>query len=255
MLELAILGLLAEQDLHGYELKKRLNDTLGLLLSVSYGSLYPALARLEAEGAVTVAALEAGHEPEAPLAAHGALTGSLGGERAAFQRRVGARRAPSGFARASRPRRQRKVYSITAAGRQLFDELLSGRTGEREASEDDKGFALRLAFARHLAPEARLRLLERRRAVLSERLAPSTRPAPDPYRAALAERRSEALGADLRWLDRLIEAEAGRHSSVPADAPALQSLTGHAPRATPDEPLDTTKPDPSPTPERKATVQ
>ena len=29
MLELAILGLLKEQELHGYELKKRLSDTLG----------------------------------------------------------------------------------------------------------------------------------------------------------------------------------------------------------------------------------
>ena len=48
MLELAILGLLKEQELHGYELKRRLTHTLGLLSSVSFGSLYPALSRLEA---------------------------------------------------------------------------------------------------------------------------------------------------------------------------------------------------------------
>jgi DNA-binding PadR family transcriptional regulator len=51
VLELAILGLLKEQPLHGYELKKRLGDTLGFLWGVSYGSLYPALRRLERAGA------------------------------------------------------------------------------------------------------------------------------------------------------------------------------------------------------------
>src|SRR6478735_3527036 len=48
LLELAILGLLKEQELHGYELKKRLAETLGQFSGVSFGSLYPALARLEA---------------------------------------------------------------------------------------------------------------------------------------------------------------------------------------------------------------
>ena len=52
MLELAILGLLKEFPLHGYELKKRLNDTLGHVWGVSYGSLYPALKRLHRQGAV-----------------------------------------------------------------------------------------------------------------------------------------------------------------------------------------------------------
>src|SRR4051794_24405033 len=47
LLELAILGLLKEQELHGYELKKQLAEALGQS-GVSYGSLYPALARLEA---------------------------------------------------------------------------------------------------------------------------------------------------------------------------------------------------------------
>lgn len=52
MLELAILGLLKERAMHGYQLKKRLADTLGSLWRVSYGSLYPALKRLQLEGAV-----------------------------------------------------------------------------------------------------------------------------------------------------------------------------------------------------------
>ncbi|OWY59486.1 PadR family transcriptional regulator, partial [cyanobacterium TDX16] len=45
MIELAILGLLTDQDLHGYELKKRLSELLGVRSGVSFGSLYPALAR------------------------------------------------------------------------------------------------------------------------------------------------------------------------------------------------------------------
>src|SRR3954452_8003781 len=43
LLELAILGLLKEQELHGYELKKRLAEALGQASGVSFGSLYPAL--------------------------------------------------------------------------------------------------------------------------------------------------------------------------------------------------------------------
>jgi DNA-binding PadR family transcriptional regulator len=52
MLELAILGLLKEGSMHGYQLKKRLADTLGSFWQVSYGSLYPTLKRLQREGAV-----------------------------------------------------------------------------------------------------------------------------------------------------------------------------------------------------------
>jgi len=54
MLELAILGLLKERAMHGYQLKKRLADTLGSFWQVSYGSLYPALKRLQADAAVEV---------------------------------------------------------------------------------------------------------------------------------------------------------------------------------------------------------
>src|SRR5436305_9289878 len=43
VLELAVLGLLQEAPLHGYELRKRLNTLLGSLRALSYGSLYPAL--------------------------------------------------------------------------------------------------------------------------------------------------------------------------------------------------------------------
>ena len=54
MLDLAVLGLLAEQPCHGYDLRKRLSETLGPLWGISFGSLYPALRRLERTGAVEV---------------------------------------------------------------------------------------------------------------------------------------------------------------------------------------------------------
>ncbi len=52
LLELAILGALKEKPMHGYELKKRLSYLLGHLWKISFGSLYPALKRLEAQDAV-----------------------------------------------------------------------------------------------------------------------------------------------------------------------------------------------------------
>ena len=113
MLELAILGVLKEQELHGYELKKRLTDALGSFSSVSFGSLYPALARLEAAGAVR-AVTPVPQELTAPAVP---MTGSIAGEAAAFR----ARRAA---ARPTRPSRTRKVYAITERGEALFEELL-----------------------------------------------------------------------------------------------------------------------------------
>ena len=42
-LELAVLGLLHESPMHGYELRKQVNGVLGWSRLLSYGSLYPAL--------------------------------------------------------------------------------------------------------------------------------------------------------------------------------------------------------------------
>src|SRR5438045_322429 len=54
MIDLAILGLLKEQDLHGYELRKRLGDLPGARSgAVSFGALDPAGARLQPAGRVT----------------------------------------------------------------------------------------------------------------------------------------------------------------------------------------------------------
>jgi DNA-binding PadR family transcriptional regulator len=193
VLELAILGLLKEQELHGYELKKRLTAALGPFSSVSFGSLYPALARLEAAGAVkAVEALEA--PPPIPM------TGSMTGEAAAFR----ARREPK------RGGRAKKVYGITERGEKLFEELLEA---DSSSGDDDRSFNLRLAFCRYLPPEARLGLLERRRAHLVERLARARasiragRERMDAYTQSLMEHGTEATERDISWLDSLIATE------------------------------------------------
>ena len=192
MLELAILGLLKEQELHGYELKKRLSAAFGFFSSVSFGSLYPALARLEAAGAVK--AVEALEAPTIPM------TGSMTGEAAAFR----ARREPK------RGGRARKVYGITERGEKLFEELLEA---DSSSGDDDRSFNLRLAFCRYLPPEARLGLLERRRAHLVERLARARtsiragRERMDAYTRSLMEHGTEATERDISWLDSLIATE------------------------------------------------
>jgi DNA-binding PadR family transcriptional regulator len=50
MLELSILGFLAEHPLHGYELKERIKALSGHVRPVSDGALYPAITRLVTAG-------------------------------------------------------------------------------------------------------------------------------------------------------------------------------------------------------------
>ena len=210
---MAVLGLLKEQDMHGYELKKRLSDVFGLSSAVSFGSLYPALARLEAAGAARVVT-----SPSGQL-------------------------APSGEAAALGPResRRRKVYGITPLGAAAFEELLTDSQG---GGEDERSFNLRLAFARYLPPEGRLGLLEQRRAVLGERLAHVAARArarrDDRYMRILCERQQDSLSRDVSWLDHLIQEEragkpiaappAGRPATAPGSGgQASQPLAGTAP--------------------------
>ena len=200
MLELAIMGLMHDKEIHVYELKKRLGETLGPFSGASFGSLYPALRRLEAAGAVKAVEAKPGPPPR-PMP----MTGSLGGELAAFR----ARRAGAGAAGG----RGKKVYGVTERGQQLFEELLAGDAPG--SADDDRTFTLKLAFARFLPADARLRLLERRRAHLVERLAASRsprRPGLDRYRRSLLEHSNETTERDISWLDRLIEAEKGSPS-------------------------------------------
>jgi DNA-binding PadR family transcriptional regulator len=210
MLELAILGLLKESPLHGYELKKRLNETLGHVWGVSYGSLYPALARLERAGAIEVV------DPPAPPPAGGIpipATGSIAGEAAAARlRRPTLRRSG----------RTRKAYRLADAGHALFQELL--RAEAAPGSDENRAFALKLAFCRHLDPPARLEILQRRKDQLADKLARGRQAlASDRYTRALIEHETTTAERDLEWVDSLIAAERG--ASDAGDSMTLQGRT------------------------------
>jgi DNA-binding PadR family transcriptional regulator len=192
MLDLALLGLLDEGPQHGYELRKRLRNQFGLLANVSFGSIYPALSRLETNGAVETV------DDISPVAL-APPTGSLSGEWAAMRAR---RRA------GTRGRRSRKVYRITPSGRAFFLTLLSD-----QSIDDARSFSLRLTFARHMEPEARLELLERRRAQLVQHLREvrvgedGDDTELDHYARSVVEHTAHGVEQDIDWLDRLIEAE------------------------------------------------
>ncbi len=195
MLELAILGLLTDQPLHGYELKKRLGESLGVLWGVSYGSLYPALRRLEKSGAIEEAdPMGAAAPTGAPVPSTGSLTGDL----AVARNRLRGLATPG--------RRTRRAYRITPKGRVLFEQLLIDDTGD-----DERGFALRLSFFRHLSVGERLVLLERRRAELSVRLDKARRARTpddlDRYTRSLVEHRTRSIEHELEWVDELTAAE------------------------------------------------
>lgn len=193
MIDLAILGLLKEQDLHGYELRKRLGELPGARSSVvSFGSLYPALSRLEKAG--NVKAVEANTRTDRPVPS----SGSLAGELAAFRARH-ALSSPRG--------RSRKVYGLTPQGESHLVELLTD-----PQPVDERTFAVKVAFCRHLTPAQRLTLFERRRVELAGRLTESERRQTrdrflDRYVRSLTERDDASLTNDLAWLDRLIAAE------------------------------------------------
>jgi len=198
LLELTLLGLLHEADLHGYELRKRAAEALGQD-DLSDGSVYPALKRLEAAGALRVLGA-------APRKQVGVLTGSLDGELAAMRANLAGRVGRG---------RARRVYSLTPIGRTLFNDLLSADAG---AHDDDRLFQARLTFARYLPVDKRLALFTARRVTLAERLARLRSQFRDgidrfdTYAHALSEHVIDGTERDLSWLDTLIERERARRT-------------------------------------------
>jgi len=174
MLELAILGLLKERPMHGYQLSRELSESLGGFWRVSYGSLYPTLRRLEKNDEVEAVASE--------------------------ETTVG---------------RRKQVYRITEVGEQAFLRLLQETPHDNQT--EDQRFRVRLAFFRYLPPETRLRMLERRRAYLEDRLSTikdslrATRERVDDYTLALMEHGRSATESDIAWVDDLIKAEHTRN--------------------------------------------
>ncbi len=195
VLDLAILGLLMERDHHGYEIRTEIRDRLTFGAPLSFGSIYPALARLERLGLVEVV--------DAAANLTGRLsTGSLSGERASLR----ALRSGSTLGR-----RGRKVYRITALGRNSFNELLADPT----AGDDSRGFSLRIALAKYLTPALRITLLERRRTELVRRLdelrSTGERDHLDDYARSVVSHATRGVELDLEWVESLLLAEHHDH--------------------------------------------
>ncbi|SCL65688.1 PadR family transcriptional regulator [Micromonospora chersina] len=187
MLELAILGLLQEAPMHGYELRKELTAKLGAIrAAISYGSLYPTLRRLQAAGWIIEAAETPATAEEVP-----ALTS----------------------------RRGRVVYTITAEGKERFAQLIAQAGPE---TYDDTGFGVHFAFFARTDQATRLRILEGRRRKIEERreglrdVLGRAAERLDAYTLELQRHGLDACEREVRWLEELIANErSGRAPTVP----------------------------------------
>jgi DNA-binding PadR family transcriptional regulator len=172
VLELAVLGLLHESPLHGYELRKRVNTLLGPLRAISYGSLYPCLKEMLAVGLLTT-------------------------DESASEAGVG--------------RRSRIVYKLTAEGKErLQDQLAEG--GPSAWDDDSFGvrfafFSQTDADVRLKILEGRRTRLEERREKVTGGL--STREKLDRYTLELQRHGLESVDREVRWLNELIATERG----------------------------------------------
>jgi DNA-binding PadR family transcriptional regulator len=168
--ELAVLGLLGESPMHGYELRKRLNLMLGWGRVLSYGSLYPTLKRMLRAGLIE-------EEVVTPPPA---------------------------------TRRQRIVYRLTDAGRAQFERAMAevGPTAWEDESfgvrfsffsRTDLESRLRVLEGR------RTRLQERLERVQSQ--LERTQKKVDRYAEELQRHERESVEREVRWLSDLITAE------------------------------------------------
>jgi DNA-binding PadR family transcriptional regulator len=204
-LELAVLGLLHETPLHGYELRKRLNSLLGTFRAWGYGSLYPCLKDLLAQGLIA-------EEPPAEA--------DDGQARHPGQARPGpgqARQRP-GQARPRSGRRSKIVYRLTADGKERLQDLLA-EAGP--AAWEDDGFGVHFAFFGQTRADIRLRILEGRRTRLEERLdgvraaMSRTRERLDSYTLELHRHGLESVEREVRWLNELIASERESGTAAP----------------------------------------
>jgi len=174
--------------MHGYELSKQLNMLLGTFRALSYGTLYPCLTKLFAEG----------------------LIAKEGDEPAPDSRPV---RAPG---------RSKIVYRLTAEGKERFQDLL---TNSGPAAWEDDEFGVHFAFFGQTRADIRLRILEGRRSRLEDRVEglraalARTRERVDSYTLELQRHGLEAVERDVRWLNELIAEERRSEASSAAGGP------------------------------------
>ena len=171
LLDFAVLGLLHESPMHGYELRKRLNSALGTFRALSYGSLYPALRGLLAHEWIA----------EMPQASGG-----------------------------SGSKRARIVYELTHTGKERFQDLVA-EAGPHAWEDDEFDvhlafFARTTHEVRLRILEGRRSRLEQRLAAVREASA-RNRERLDAYTSALQRHGEEQAERQVRWLQELIDSE------------------------------------------------
>ena len=192
-LELAVLGLLHDTPMHGYELRKQLIALLGWGRVLSYGTLYPCLKALTKTGLIVADPNDA-----APLSTSTDPAVELRG------------------------RRNRIVYQLTAEGKEHFAEAMedSGPT-----TWDDESFGIRFAFFGRTDSPTRVRILEGRRSRLEERLdnvrqsAARSRERADAYTIELQRHGLESVEREVKWLSELIDRERSDNKQTPDHKP------------------------------------
>lgn len=181
-LELAVLGLLHESPMHGYELRKRVTALFGWGRVLSYGSLYPCLRQMQRSGLITEDA--AASEPS---------------------------RRPN----SAKTSRRKIVYKLTADGKDRFEELMSSAG---PAAWEDESFGVHFAFFGRTDAETRMRILEGRRTRLEEQLERvrasflRSRERMDAYTLELQRHGLELVEREVDWLTDLIDDERSRHA-------------------------------------------
>jgi len=174
VLTLAILGILSERPLHGYQLRKQLGSELGPFRALSYGSLYPCLKRMVATGLIAAQGNEADDVSTASS------------------------------------RRSRIAYRLTDDGRARLDRELASAGA---SSWDDDAFDVRFSMFDRTDSATRIRILEGRRSRLAERLEEVSdgmqqrRERNDAYTTELQRHGLERVEREVQWLDQLIENE------------------------------------------------
>jgi DNA-binding PadR family transcriptional regulator len=198
VLDFAVLGLLYEAPMHGYELRKRLGERLGGFRAFSYGSLYPALRRLVRAGLIV-------EETEPP--------------------------EPTGtWTRRGR----RRVYHLTAEGKERFAEMV---TDSGPDTWEDDSFGIHLAFFSRTPAETRMRILEGRRRRVEERregLRVTLGRAGeqiDRYTRELHKLGLDASEREVRWLNELIAQEQAQ-DDTPGSTPDTPTPITNSPKST-----------------------
>ncbi len=193
VLEFAVLGLLHESPMHGYELRKRLNATLGAFRAFSYGSLYPCLKGLLAAGLVTEQAQAAARPP---ASGPGSSTSSPPRARSTSPR-CWTRAGPVGVGR----RGLRRALRLLRPHRRPDP---AAHPGGRRSRLEERVDGFRAALAR-------------------------SRERVDTYTLALQQHGLESVEREVRWLNELIDDERRRRESPEHDTNSTDTSSTDTP--------------------------